>query len=74
MVGYVVVGCNNSACPLQSLKPVLIEVFIPECAVKTLGIPVLGRAARLDPDVLGAPGFCAHVMKVWPIEPARCRF
>ena len=56
---------------LQRLKPVLIETFIPERAVETLDIRVLGRAARLDQDMLDAvllrPCHKCPACELWPV-------
>jgi len=39
---------------LQRLEPVLIQTFIAKGAVKALDVRVLGRAARLNEDMLDA--------------------
>ena len=43
---------------LQRLKPVLIQALITQCAVKALDLRILGRATRLDQDVLDTVFLC----------------
>ena len=53
--GLVVVNSPLGDCMtrlLQRLRPVLVQAFVSEGAVKALYVGVLGRATRLDQDVL----------------------
>ena len=45
---------NGQAGLVQRLKPVLVQTFIPESAIKALDVGVLSRTAWLDQDVLDA--------------------